>query len=182
MLTELVNNKGGNSLSQIIELFKQDFSSLILGIFVIMSGFIAIYEIVCKFLSIFGKPIGIMKQRKADHEILLNTVKNLEELHNKHEEDTKQSIRHDEIIREDLSKLTQLFIEKQIDDIRYEILDFSSALSSGRQYNKEQFDHIIKIHEKYEKILKENGLENGQVTASMEVIMEIYKDKLRTGF
>ena len=169
-------------MSQIIELFKQDFSSLILGIFVIMSGFIAIYEIVCKFLSIFGKPIGIMKQRKADHEILLNTVKNLEELHNKHEEDTKQSIRHDEIIREDLSKLTQLFIEKQIDDIRYEILDFSSALSSGRQYNKEQFDHIIKIHEKYEKILKENGLENGQVTASMEVIMEIYKDKLRTGF
>ena len=178
----MVNNKGGNSLSQIIELFKQDFSSLILGIFVIMSGFIAIYEIVCKFLSIFGKPIGIMKQRKADHEILLNTVKNLEELHNKHEEDTKQSIRHDEIIREDLSKLTQLFIEKQIDDIRYEILDFSSALSSGRQYNKEQFDHIIKIHEKYEKILKENGLENGQVTVSMQVIMEIYKDKLRTGF
>lgn len=169
-------------MSQIIELFKQDFSSLILGIFVIMSGFIAIYEIVCKFLSIFGKPIGIMKQRKADHELLLNTVKNLEELHNKHDEDTKQSIRHDEIIREDLSKLTQLFIEKQIDDIRYEILDFSSALSSGRQYNKEQFDHIIKIHEKYEKILKENGLENGQVTASMQVIMEIYKDKLRTGF
>lgn len=169
-------------MSQILELFKQDFSSLILGIFVIMSGFIAIYEIVCKFLSIFGKPIGIMKQRKADHELLLNTVKNLEELHNKHEEDTKQSIRHDEIIREDLSKLTQLFIEKQIDDIRYEILDFSSALSSGRQYNKEQFDHIIKIHEKYEKILKENGLENGQVTVSMQVIMEIYKDKLRTGF
>ena len=179
---ELANNKGGDPVSQILELFKQDFSSLILGIFVIMSGFIAIYEIVCKFLSIFGKPIGIMKQRKADHELLLNTVKNLEELHNKHEEDTKQSIRHDEIIREDLSKLTQLFIEKQIDDIRYEILDFSSALSSGRQYNKEQFDHIIKIHEKYEKILKENGLENGQVTASMQVIMEIYKDKLRTGF
>lgn len=169
-------------MNSILELFKQDFSSLILGIFVIMSGFIAIYEIVCKFLSIFGKPVGIMKQRKADHELLLNTVKNLEELHNKHEEDTKQSIRHDEIIREDLSKLTQLFIEKQIDDIRYEILDFSSALSSGRQYNKEQFDHIIKIHEKYEKILKENGLENGQVTASMQVIMEIYKDKLRTGF
>ena len=169
-------------MSQILELFKQDLPSLILGIFILMSGVIAIYKIVSEFLSIFWKPIGIAKQRKADHEILLNTVKNLEELHNKHEEDTKQSIRHDEIIREDLSKLTQLFIEKQIDDIRYEILDFSSALSSGRQYSKEQFDHIIKIHEKYEKILKENGLENGQVTVSMQVIMEIYKDKLRTGF
>lgn len=169
-------------MNSILELFKQDIPSLILGIFIVMSGIIAIYEIICKFSSIIGKPIGIMKQRKADHELLVKTVQDLTELHEKHEEDTKQSIRHDEIIREDLSKLTQLFIEKQIDDIRYEILDFSSALSSGRQYNKEQFDHIIKIHEKYEKILKENGLENGQVTASMEVIMEIYKDKLRTGF
>ena len=51
-----------------------------------------------------------------------------------------------------------------------------------RQYSKEQFDHIISIDEKYKKILKENDLENGQVTASMEVITGIYKEKLRTGF
>ena len=30
--------------------------------------------------------------------------------------------------------------------------------------------------------IKENDLENGQVTASMEVITGIYKEKLRTGF
>ena len=75
-----------------------------------------------------------------------------------------------------------MFVDKQIDDIRYEILDFASSLSAGRQYSKEQFDHIISIDEKYKKILKENDLENGQVTASMEVITGIYKEKLRTGF
>ena len=169
-------------MDMIQSLQQLDFFGWMITSFMLLSAIIAGYKIITEFFGIIGKPIGVVKQRKADHELLIKTVNDLKELHNKHEEDTKQSIRHDEIIREDLSKLTQLFIEKQIDDIRYEILDFSSALSSGRQYSKEQFDHIIKIHEKYEKILKENGLENGQVTASMEVIMEIYKDKLRTGF
>ena len=103
----MVNNKGGNSLSQIIELFKQDFPSIILGIFIIMSGIIAVYEIVCRFFSILGKPIGVMKQRKADHELLLKTVEDLTKLHNKNEEDVKQSIKHDEMMRKDLLKLTR---------------------------------------------------------------------------
>ena len=90
----------------ILELFNQDFSSLIIGIFILMSGVIAIYKIVSEFFTIFGKPIGVAKQRKADHELLLKTVSDLTELHNTHKEDTQQSIRHDEIIRQDLSKLT----------------------------------------------------------------------------
>lgn len=154
---------------------------LIIGL-LILSAIIAIYKIVCEFLSIIGKPIGVMKQRKDDHELLVKTVVDLKELHDKHEEDTKQSIRHDEVIREELKTLTKLFIDKQIDDMRYEILDFASSLSSGRKYNKEQFDHILKIDEKYKKILEENGLENGQVSVSVEYINEVYKEKLRNGF
>lgn len=49
-----------------------------------------------------------MKQKRQDHELLSATVKDLSELHLKHEEDTKQSIRHDEMIREDLQKLTNI--------------------------------------------------------------------------
>lgn len=93
-------------MDEILELFSQDFSSLIIGIFVLMSGVIAIYKIVSEFFAIFGKPIGVAKQRKADHDLLTKTVKDLAELHNTHKEDTRQSIRHDEIIRQDLSKLT----------------------------------------------------------------------------
>lgn len=85
-------------------------------------------------------------------------------------------------ISSSLNKLTVMFIDKEIDDMRWEILNFCSALTSGRQYNKESFDHVISVHEKYEKILQENEMENGQVTASMEVIMDIYKEKLKNGF
>lgn len=81
-----------------------------------------------------------------------------------------------------IENLTSLFINKEIDDMRWEILNFCSALTSGRKYNKESFDHVIQIHEKYEQILEENNMENGRVTASMEVIMDVYKEKLRTGF
>ena len=72
-----------------------------------------------------------------------------------------------------IENLTSLFISKDIDDMRWEILNFCSALTSGRKYNKESFDHVIQIHEKYEKVLKENNMENGRVTASMEVIMDV---------
>lgn len=85
-------------------------------------------------------------------------------------------------INDSLDKLTTMFVNKEIDDMRWEILNFCSALTSGRQYNKESFDHVIQIHEKYEKILEENEMENGRVTASMEVIMDVYKDKLKNGF
>ena len=85
-------------------------------------------------------------------------------------------------VNESLGKLTDMIIDNNIETMRWEILNFCSALTSGRKYNKESFDHVIKIHEKYEKILKENDMENGQVTASMEVIMEVYKEKLMNGF
>ena len=98
---------------------------------------------------------------------------------------TESNKHRDEVINninDSLDKLTTMFLNKEIDDMRWEILNFCSALTSGRQYNKESFDHVIQIHEKYEKILEENNMENGRVTASMEVIMDVYKDKLKHGF
>jgi len=75
-----------------------------------------------------------------------------------------------------------MFIDKEIDDQRWEILDFASAISAGRRYSKEQFDHVLSIYEKYERILELHNLSNGQVTTSMEVINEVYKEKLKNGF
>lgn len=169
-------------MEMIDKLFNQNISSFIISCFVILSAIIAMYEIIGKFSKIIGKPVKWVSEKEKDHELLLQTAKGLDELHKQHEESVKQSIRHDEVIRNDLQNLTKMFVDKQIDDMRYEILDFASALSSGRMFSKEQFDHVISIDEKYQKILKENKLENGQVTASMEVIKDIYKEKLKNGF
>lgn len=93
-------------MDTIKELFELDWVAIILGVFIIMSSIIVIYTVICKFSEIIKKPVGIAKQRKQDHELLLKTVQDLTELHNTHKEDTKQSIRHDEMIREDLQTLT----------------------------------------------------------------------------
>ena len=85
-------------------------------------------------------------------------------------------------LKRDVKKLTEMFIDKQIDDMRYEILHFASALSGGGEFSKEPFDHILKTYQKYEKILEENNMTNGQVQMSMEVINDIYKEKLKNGF
>lgn len=93
-------------MSTIEQIKDIDFLSWIILTFLILSIFIAMYNIVCKILEIFKKPVGLAKQRKLDHELLMQTVQDLKELHDKHEEDTKQSIRHDAIIRDDLKKLS----------------------------------------------------------------------------
>lgn len=93
-------------MDNIKELLELDWIALILGIFIIMSGTIAIFTIIGKFSEIIGKPVKWVREKKKDHELLLKTVQDLTELHNTHKEDTKQSIRHDEMIRDDLQALT----------------------------------------------------------------------------
>ena len=75
-----------------------------------------------------------------------------------------------------------LLINKEIDDIRTTILDFSNAVMNGRDYNKEQYEHIIDLYDKYEKILDQNGMTNGRVTASMEFVLKNYQDLMDNGF
>lgn len=169
-------------MDAIIQFFNQDFTAVTLGIFILMSGIIAIVTIIGKFSEIIGKPVKWIRDKNADHLLLVSTANSLFELQDKHEASVKESIRHDEMIKKDLEKIAKMFIDKEIDDWRWEILDFSSAISSGREYNRESYEHIIKIFEKYERVLTENNMRNGFIEASMEVINDIYKEKLRTGF
>ena len=74
-----------------------------------------------------------------------------------------------------------MFLDKEIDDWRWKILDFSSALSNGRKYNRESFDHIIKIYKKYEKVPEDNEMENGLVEESMKFIRKKYQEYLDKG-
>lgn len=164
------------------ELFKQDFSSLIIGFFIILSSVIAIYEIIGKFSSIIGKPVKWVRQKENDHLLLLQTIENVDVLQKEHDESVKQSIRHDEIIREDLKKLTDIFVDKQINDYRWEIIGFSNRLANGEKCNKDSYRHCFSTYEKYEKLLEENDMENGEVKISMEIINDSYKEKLKNGF
>ena len=168
-----------NNMDAIQNLIKIDYPSVFISIFVILIGvkaIVSIFEWICKKLGLETK---WMRQKREEHELLLKTAENVAELQEKHKEDNNACLKHDDEIRTDLKKLTKMFISKEIEDIRWEILDFTSALSDGRKYNKEAFNHIFKLYDKYEKILKENNMENGLVEESMKFIREIYNEKLK---
>lgn len=86
---------------------------------------------------------------------------------------------HIDSINSNLDKLTNMIVDKEISDIRWTILDFTSSLSNGREYNNEAFNHIFAIYDRYERILEEHHMENGLVTESMKYIREKYNEKLR---
>ena len=163
------------------ELFELDYVAIILAIFIIMSAVIAIHSIVGKFSAIIGKPFKWVYSKESDHNMLLEHEKKIKNLAEKHREDTDKINNEENAIRQDIAKLTGMFLDKQIDDMRYEILDFASSLSSGRKHNRESFDHILRVYQKYEKILKENNLENGLVEESIKYIQETYHDLLKNG-
>lgn len=167
---------------EITEFFKQDIPSLIISIFIIISGFISIVTLIGKFSEIIGKPVKWVKNKNEDHDLLIQTVRNLSALKKKHEEDVKQSDKHDEDMRNDIKKLTNMFIDKEINDMRWEINNFATKVSEGKPCNKDSFKHCIHTYEKYEKLLEENGLENGEVEISMEIVNDVYKQKLKEGF
>lgn len=141
-----------------------DFSLFLLSAFIIISSIIFACEIIEKFSKLIGRPVKWVQNNEKDHLLLTENTRELNEL------------------KGDVKKLTGMFIDKQIDDMRYEILHFASALSGGGEFSKEPFDHILKTYQKYEKILEENHMSNGQVQMSMEVINDIYKEKLKNGF
>lgn len=80
-----------------------------------------------------------------------------------------------------INELTDMFVDKEIDDLRYNILDFASSISSGRKFNRESYDHILRMYNKYEKILEERNMENGLVEESIKYIQNSYQELLKIG-
>ena len=158
------------------ELFNIDYVAVVLSVFIIMSAVIAIHSIVGRFLAIFGKPIKWFHSKDADHDMLLEHEKKIKNLADKHKEDTDEINSKENAIRKDIEKLTSMFLDKQISDYRWEIINLADKILNGKSVSKECLKHAISVHSKYEEIIEKNGLTNGEVELSMKVINKSYLD------
>lgn len=155
----------------ILDFLKTDFVVLVTGLFAVLFFVDKVWDII----STYKKKLRIKTGKEQDQDSINKRIKVLEEHDNwQYTELLKMS--------KGIENISDRLIEKEINDWRYEILDMASAISTGRAYSKEQYDHVIAIHAKYEELLKELGRTNGQVDASMEVILDTYKEKLKNGF
>ena len=168
-------------MEPIAELTTIDYSSLFIASFSVLIGIKAIVSLFEWIFDKLGLETKWMRKKREERELLIQTSQGLNKLQEKHEEDIERSGRRDEKISNDIEKLTQMFIDKEIDDMRWEINNFAIRVSEGKPCNKDSFQHCVHIYEKYEKILEENSLENGEVEISMELINEAYKQKLKNG-
>lgn len=175
-------------MNPIAELTTIDYSSLFIASFSVLIGIKAIVSLFEWIFNKLGLETKWMREKREERELLIQTSQGLAALQErhaidmeKHERDIERSDRRDEKISNDIEKLTQMFVGKEIDDMRWEINNFAIRVSEGKPCNKDSFKHCIHIYEKYEKILEDNNLENGEVEISMELINEAYKEKLKNG-
>lgn len=164
------------------ELFNLNFSYIFISVFIILIGIKTTVSLMEWFIEKLGLETKEMRKRKEEQNLLIQTSQNLQSLQEKHERYVEHSDRRDEEMSSDIKKLTQMFLDKEIDDMRWEINNFATQVSEGRPCNKDSFKHCLHVYSKYEKILEDNGLENGEVEISMELINETYKQKLKEGF
>jgi len=169
-------------MDEILELTKVDFSFIFITVISSLIGIKAVITLLEWVIDKMGLETKWMRKKREEHELLVRTSQNLAALQERHKNDMYISDKQDEEMKNNIKKLTDMFIEKEINDMRWEINNFATTVSEGRPCNKDSFKHCIHTYEKYEKLLEEQGLENGEIEISMQIVNEAYKKKLKEGF
>ena len=152
--------------------------NVLLSILYISILVVAIVTIIKKIAECFGIETKNSLYKKAQEQRII-------ELEHKIEKCNDDINKYSQKIHEDhneLKEIKRLIVDNSIENMRWQILDFSNAVMSGREYNKEQYDHVLDIHNKYEQILSDNHMTNGQVTASMQFVHRRYQELMEIGF
>ena len=89
-------------MEAIRELLKLDYVTVILAVFIIMSGVIAIYTIIGRFSEIIKKPVSWVKKKNEDHDMLLRHDQEIKDLAKKHKTDTNKLSGEESEIKKDL--------------------------------------------------------------------------------
>lgn len=158
-----------------------DIQHWIIGLFIILSMIISIATLIGKISELIGKPVRWVRTRQLDHDTLMQTQKQIQELAAMREEDLKTSNDHDKKLQDKVDKLYSMFVDKEIDDMRWQILNFASSISANRKFSKDQYEHVLDTYEKYKQVIEQHGLTNGRTDASMNVIRQKYEFLLKTG-
>ena len=167
-------------MSNIEDLVNLD-TSVILSLFVILFGMVTIFELIGKLSVYLDKPVRWVRKKNEDHEAIVKLAENLDAIKKQQDIDREQSIKHDNEIKVEVREVANLFMDKNIEDMRWRILDFASAISNGRKFNRESYDFIIHTYEQYEVVLKKLGRTNGVVDETMQYIKEEFRERLRNG-
>ena len=135
-------------MEPIKELLNINFSYVLLSVFVILIGIKAVVSIFEWVVDKLGLETKYMRQKREEHELLIQTSQNLTSLQMKHIKDMEKSDAHDAEMKDNIQRLTDMFVDKQINDYRWEIINLADKISSGKTASKECRRHAISTYEK----------------------------------
>lgn len=148
-----------------------DIKALVISIVALFAVGVAIYNLIKKIQEITGIETKSMRKRRIMEETIETLRNDVEEIRNDREElrrelqgYTKEMQNMQENLLNALKEVKQEMLLEKIDNIRWTIIDFSNSIRSGRTYDLEAYNHIIELDTKYERILRDNNMENGRVT------------------
>lgn len=180
-------------MEPIRDFFCIDWKAFGITIFVALLGFQAIIQVLHWFLFEFlGIETKAMREKKEEHELLINTAKEVKELSKQREEDVSQSIKHDKKIQENLDQyleeirkaitdtqnIVNTYSENRIHDrkqslqIQQELKDNISQIVKSDEEEQEQIKNLIQaqkeslanhINQKYKSYLSNNGIPEDEV-------------------
>lgn len=132
-------------MDSITELTNVDFPSLFVSIFIVLIGIKAIVSVSEWAIEKIGLETKWMRKQREEHELLIQTSQNLTILQEKHDESVRQSIRHDEIIKSDISSLTNT-----VNGIAATLSDMQAKENETKL--KEIKGSLIRYYNKYKEI------------------------------
>lgn len=161
-------------MDTIKELLNINFRDVIASVFIVLFGLKAG---VSAFEWIIGK-LGLetkwMRKRREEHELLIQTSKNLTKLQEKHAEDIKQSIIHGNKTKEDLSSF--------MNDMKSSIVETQQEmkiLAENRVHDQEQYLQLQKdFSDSIKKIIERNSNKDIQIDNLMIAQREVLADRI----
>lgn len=157
-------------MDSITNLFEIDYFAVFVSIFTILFAFKAISSLFEWVVTKWGLETKQMRKHREEHDLLIATANGLNSLSQKHEDSVVQSIRHDRLIKEDLSSFIKE-IKDSIGDTQNEIKHFAE----NRVHDREQSFEIQKQLTDAINVLAESGSER---TRQMDSLIAATKESL----
>lgn len=173
-----------------------DWWNVVIGVLIAVGILMIMVKLKDFFVTTFGITTKASLAKQQQEQKVIDMQKEILDLHKEVQQfkenrvhDREQSIdiqkqltENQTALKDSVEALRKMLVNKEINDMRWEILDFSNAVMNGRAYNKEIYDHIFDTYTDYERVLDENKLENGKVNSSMQFIRNKYIELMETGF
>ena len=74
----------------------------------------------------------------------------------------------------EMARLNGKIDKNEIDRIRWELFQFARVCRNGQEPSHEEFKHIFKLHQKYNDLIHENGLTNGEMDIEYAFVEQYY--------